>query len=444
MEAGTDADYGCAVARPLRPVQRQPFCSQRQAPRRPRAKPVRHLEEANMIHSHSLLPGAGQRRARRAATALIAMLLTGLSAAPALAQGNADRITTARLGAVYAFSGPVAIYSATIKNGLDMALSELNAKGDLKLDVLMEDDRSSKDDAINVYQKFIQRDQALLIFGPLIGSQVFAAGPLAQRAKVPVMLTSVATPGITGIGDHIFRTSVESATIIPGTVKAAKAQLKTARAVQIYTNDDQFSVGEFKAYEAALKAEGVQILGAETVRTGDVDFSAQLTKIRSLNPDTLVISSQGQEAVGLITQARKLGLDKVHIIGGNAFNAAGVVKEAGAAMEGALSATPWFLAMEHPKNVAFVKAYRDRFKSDPDWLAAQTYDAVHIVKQALLAANIGKGDSVAVARSKLRNSLAAIKSYDGVLGKIEFDDKRDPRVAGAVIKVQGGKHVIAQ
>lgn len=394
-----------------------------------------------MFLRHYSPPVSGFNRASRAGAALASLLLAGAVALPVAAQ---ETITTAKLGAVYAFSGPVAIYSTTIKNGLDLAVAELNAKGDLKIDLVLEDDRSTKDDAINVYQKFIQRDQALLIFGPLIGGQVFAAGPLAQRAKVPVMLTSVATPGVTLIGDNIFRTSVESAAIIPATVKAAKDLLKTARVAQIYTNDDQFSVGEFKAYEAALKANGIQIAGAETVRTGDVDFSAQLTKIKAMNVDTLVVSSQGQEVVGILTQARKLGLDKVRFIGGNAFNAAGVVKEAGAAMEGALSAAPWFLAMEHPKNVEFVKKYRDKYKSEPDWLAAQTYDAVYIVKQALLAAKIGKDDSVAVARAKLRDSLAAIKTYDGVLGKIEFDEKRDPRVAGAVIKVEGGKHVIAR
>jgi branched-chain amino acid transport system substrate-binding protein len=219
------------------------------------------------------------------------------------------------------------------------------------------------------------------------------------------MLMSVATPGVTGIGDHIFRTSVESATIIPATVKAARELFKSSRVAQIYTNDDQFSVGEFKAYEAALKSNGIQIAGVETVRTGDVDFSAQLTKIKAMNIDTLVVSSQGQEVVGILTQARKLGLDKVRFIGGNAFNAAGVVKDAGAAMEGALSATPWFMAMKHPKNVEFVKKYRDKFKSDPDWLAAQTYDAVYIVRQALMSAKISKSDSLAVARSKLRDSL---------------------------------------
>lgn len=372
-----------------------------------------------------------------------AVLAMAMAASGPVAAQSADAITTAKLGAVYAFSGPYAIYSTTIKNGLDMAVAEVNAQGGPKLELSMEDDRSTKDDAINVYQKFIQRDSSLLIFGPLTGGQVFAAAPLAQRAKVPVMLTSVATPGVTGVGDYVFRTSVESATIIPATVKVAKQDLKVAKVAQIYTNDDQFSLGEFKAYEAALKANGIQVVDVETVRTGDVDFSAQLTKIKSFNPDTIVISSQGQESVGLMTQARKLGMDKVNFLGGNAFNSAGVVKEAGKAMEGALSATPWFLSMSHPKNVEFVKKYREKYSADPDWLAAQSYDAVHVVKQALVNAKISQKDDTATARTKLRDALAAIKNYDGVMGKIEFTANRDPVVAGAVIKVENGKHVIA-
>lgn len=369
-----------------------------------------------------------------------AFALSLLAAACLPAQAQGDLITSAKLGGVFAFSGPLAIYSGPVKNGLEMAVAELNAKGDLKLELQLEDDRSTKDDAINVYQQFIQRDNVLAILGPVTGGQVFAAAPLAQRAKVPVMLTSVATPGVTNVGDYVFRTSVESATIIPATVKVAKETLHIAKAAQIYTNDDQFSVGEFKAYEAALKASGVQVVDTETVRTGDVDFSAQLTKIKSLNPDALVISSQGQESVGLITQARKLGLDKVVLLGGNAFNAAGVVKESGKSMEGALSATPWFVTMNNAKNLEFVKNYRAKYSSDPDWLAAQSYDAIYVIKQALLAARIKKTDDTATARSKLRDALAAIKTYDGVMGRIDFKPNRDPIVAGAVIQVEGGKH----
>jgi len=112
-------------------------------------------------------------------------------------------------------------------------------------------------------------------------------------------------------------------------------------------------------------------------------------------------------------------------------------------MEGAMSATPWSIGMSHPKNVEFVKRYRERFKSDPDWLAAQTYDAMFLIKQALLNAKIAKTDSTATARTKLRDALAAIKSYDGVMGKIVFTADRDPVVPGAIIRVENGKHVLA-
>ena len=366
-----------------------------------------------------------------------------LACATSHAQRAPDTIASAKLGAVYAFTGPLAIYTTTVRNGLQMAVAEIDAAGGVRLDLALEDDRSTKDDAINVYQKFIQRDNVLAILGPVTGGQVFAAAPLAQRARVPVMLTSVATSGVTGIGDYVFRTSVESSAIIPATAKVAHDRFHLSRVAEITANDDQNAVGDRRAYEAAFKALGTPVLDVETIRTGDVDYSAQLTKIKSLDPDALVITAQGEQVVGIMTQARKLGLDKVRFLGANSFNAAGVVKEAGKAMEGALSATPWFVSMTTPKNVEFVRRYRERYNADPDWLAAQSYDAIYLIEQALVNAKIARTDDVGTARAKLRDALAAIRSFDGVLGRIEFSATRDPMVAGAVIEVRDGRHVLA-
>jgi branched-chain amino acid transport system substrate-binding protein len=395
------------------------------------------------MHASDLFPDREPAMTRRSMSPRLAAALLACVCTLAAAQRGADTITSAKLGAVYAFSGPLAIYTTTVRNGLEMAAAEINASNGIKLDLVLEDDRSTKDDAINVYQKFIQRENALIILGPVTGGQVFAAAPLAQRAKVPVMLTSVATSGVTNIGDYVFRTSVESSAIIPATVRVAHDQMHLSRVAEITANDDQNAVGDRRAYEAAFKAVGVNLLDVETIRTGDVDYSAQLTKIRSFNPDSLIVTAQGEQAVGIITQARKLGMDKVRFLGANSFNATGVVKEAGKAMEGALSATPWFVSMPTPKNVAFVRRYREQYKSDPDWLAAQSYDAVYLIEEALLNAKIGRVDDVATARTKLRDALAAIKNFDGVLGRIQFNANRDPMVAGAVIEVRNGQHVLA-
>lgn len=364
-------------------------------------------------------------------------LIAGL--ASAAQPGGGVPIGRIHLGAVYALSGPIAIYSATIKNALDLALGEVNAGQGPKITMTLEDDRSTQDEPVNIYQKFARRDRVHVIFGPLTGKQVFASRPVAQSAEVPVILTSVATPGVTD-GQWIFRTSVESAQIIPLAVKQAVAKFGVKTAALIHAKDDEFTLGELKAFKAALKEHGVEIVAEESYLTGDVDFRAQLTKIKGASPDLLVFAVQGEEGVGIAKQARRLGIT-AQFIGGNALNSAKVIAEAGEAMEGAVSATPWFIEMNHPENRAFVKKYRERFKSDPDWLAAQTYDAVHVLAKAAAAARITEQDDLQTARRKLRDALRQVE-HVGALGPLEFLPNGDPKVSGAVTRVRNGKPVL--
>lgn len=356
---------------------------------------------------------------------------------------NSKPLKEIDVGATYALTGPAAIYSRAIVNAINMAKEEINSSGGVTLKIDLQDDRTQKDEAINLYKKFIERDKKLVIIGPLLGKQVFAAAPIAQENKTPVLLTSVATPGVTKIGDYIFRTSVESANIIPLAVKEAKNKLNIQNICSIYAKDDEFALGEYKAFEKALKENGINIIDTETFLTGDVDFRSQLTNIKNAKPDAVVIAAQGEEVVSISTQARQLGIPQdVRFIGGNAFNATNVIKEAGKAMEGSISATPWFLEMENEKNKAFVKKYKEKFGENPDWLSAQTYDAMYILKQVFENAGITEADSISDARKKFRDALAKIKSFDGVLGKFGFDDIGDPTVSGVVITVKDGKHVL--
>lgn len=347
------------------------------------------------------------------------------------------------IGATYALTGPAAIYSKTIVNAINMALEEIN-DSDLytaELDIILEDDRTDNNEAINLYQRYIDRDKVHVIIGPLLGRQVFSAAPIAQEKKTPVLLTSVATAGVTGIGDYIFRTSIESTKIIPYTVEAAVAKLGIKTVAIFYTQDDEFSVGEFNAFKSALDAKNVEILTIETHITGDMDFKAQLSSIKSANPDAIVLAAQGEEIVSITSQAKAMGIEQ-RFLGGNAFNSNQVLQEAGAAMYGALSATPWFIEMQHKENVEFVEKYKLKFDEDPDWLAAQTYDALYIIADAVERAQINKEDSLETARDKIRDAFAATSNFSGVLGVFGFDDIGDPTISGAVITNEGGKHVL--
>ncbi|WP_413299911.1 ABC transporter substrate-binding protein [Bacillus sp. 1P10SD] len=345
------------------------------------------------------------------------------------------------VGATYGLTGPVAIYSETVVNAIKLVKEDIKNSGKLKMNVILEDDRSDKNEAINLYQKFIDRDKSDIIIGPLIGNQVFAATPIAQDAKIPVMLTTVATPGVTDIGDFVFRTSGESPHFIPKAVKAAVEHFNVKKVAVIHAKDDEFAIGEYKAFKSSFEKEGVKIVDDEVYLTGDIDFSSQLTKIKASSPDIIAIAAQAEEVVAITTQARQLGID-VSFIGGNAFNASNTLKEAGSAMEGSISATPWFIEMETEENKQFVEKYRNKFGKDPDWLSAQTYDALQIIAKAYLEAGITSKDNINERRIKLRDAIAKIKEYKGVLGTFGFTKNGDPTVSGTVIIVKDGKHML--
>jgi branched-chain amino acid transport system substrate-binding protein len=132
--------------------------------------------------------------------------------------------------------------------------------------------------------------------------------------------------------------------------------------------------------------------------------------------------------------ARRLGIPlPVHFIGGNGFNSPQLAKIAGAAAEGAISGAAWFIGSKRPQNVSFVTAFTKRYGHAPDQFAAQAYDGLHILAQAI------KDAHTTTDRKAVRDALAGIKHYQGATGDFSFTPGRDALVAGSVLIVKGGK-----
>ncbi|MBI3942322.1 MAG: ABC transporter substrate-binding protein, partial [Chloroflexi bacterium] len=166
------------------------------------------------------------------------------------------------------------------------------------------------------------------------------------------------------------------------------------------------------------------------------DYSAQLTKIKGLNPEAIVISALAEEAASIMSQARQLGIPAtVPFIGGNGFNSPKLAQLAGQAAEGAISGAAWLISAENPGNQAFVKAYKAKYGSDPDQFSAQAYAGVYILANAIKAAN--SKDSQAI-----REAMAKTKDVDTVLGKFSFDKDRDPVHEPIVQMVKNGQFAL--
>ncbi len=277
-----------------------------------------------------------------------------------------------------------------------------------------------------------------VILGPTLSAEAKSADPLAQEAGVPVIASSNTVAGIVEIGDYIFRTSLPESAVIPNTIKVTKAAFNLKKVAIMYGNDDAYTQGGYDVFKATLAAEGIEVLTEETFAKGDTDFSAQLTKIQSLNPDAIIVSALAEEAANILLQARTLGLpESIRIIGGNGFNSPKLAQIAGKAAEGAISGSAWNVSSTYPASADFVKAFNAEYSANPDQFAAQAYTAAWVAATAIK--NAGSVDHAAV-----RAALAKISGMESPLGSFSFNEKRDPVHEAVVLIVKDGKFVVFQ
>ncbi len=373
---------------------------------------------------------------RKSSTPVAVAALLVLLAAP---QARAQATKTAKVGAALSMTGDAAVYGATQKAGVLLAVDEVNQKHPvpgLKLEAIIEDDGSKPQQGINVFQRFINHDKVSVIIGPTLSTTAAAADPIAQGARVPVLAVSNTAPkGITDIGDHIWRVSLTEKQVIPGAVKKARAKLGFKTAGVLYGNDDVFTKAGYDVMSAALADEGVKVLGTQTFARPDRDYNAQLTALIGQHPDVLMVSALAENAAGIVVQARQLGY-KGPIMGGNGFNSPGFIKNAGAAAEGVLVGTAWNSASPDPVNQAFIQAMKAR-GNNPDQFAAQAYTGVLVVAEAM---RLGGGAS----RDQVNAGFAKVKDLPTPLGKFSFLPTRDGNHEPAVQIVKDGKFQILQ
>lgn len=347
---------------------------------------------------------------------LLRSLLALCFAAGSVAAAQAADV---KIGIAESLSGPAGQYGISIRRGFELAADEINAAGGVngnKLQLLIEDEQGKKDEAINVFKKLIFQDKVLMVFGPTLSNSAQAADPIAQGAKTVAFGTSNTANGITSIGDYIFRNSVTEADVLPETLRVAVKHAHVKKVAVMYGNDDVFTVSGYDNFKKALEDAHIPVTTTETFAKGDVDFKAQLTKIKATNPDAIVLSALLAEGAPIMVQARQLGIN-VPFIGGNGMNSTKIFSLAPGASNDLYVGSPWSASNDSPENVAFIKAFQAKFNTMPDQFAAQSYDGMHIMVQALkeikLTGNLAKD------RAELRNALPSVK-WTGATGAFQF------------------------
>lgn len=336
-----------------------------------------------------------------------------------------------RIGIAEALTGNASQYGLSIRKGFELALSEIAAKGGIngqKVQLIIEDEQGRKEEAINAFKKLIFQDKVLMLFGPTLSNSAQAADPVAQSARIVVFGTSNTADGITSIGSYVFRNSVTEADILPVTLKAAVRNTGLKRVAVLYGNDDIFTKSGYDNFEKALHDLKIPVTTTEVFAKGDVDFKPQLTKIKASNPDAIVLSALVAEGAPIMVQARQLGLT-LPFIGGNGMNSPRIFELAKNHSDNLWVGSPWSLENPAAVNKRFIAAYQGAYGSLPDQFAAQAYDAMYIVAQALKKNKVT--GVLETDRRALRDALPAIQ-WNGATGPFSFRQAtgRDGKPAG--------------
>ncbi|MGE5576154.1 MAG: ABC transporter substrate-binding protein [Syntrophothermus sp.] len=359
---------------------------------------------------------------------LIVVLAIGLIGLPALA---AEPI---KIGTVLPTTGPIATFGQSTLNGIRLAIEEINAAGGVlgrPIELINEDTKSDATETRNAVAKLITRDNVLAIIGEVASTNTLAGAPVAQAEKVPMVTPGSTNEKVTEVGDYIFRTVFIDPYQGKVVANFAAKSLKAKRAALLTALSSDYSMGLASVFKAEFTKRGGKIVSEQSYSEGDQDFSAQLTKIRSIKPDVLYIPGYYTEIALIARQAKQLGV-KVQILGSEGTESPKLFELGGDAVEGILFSTHYSAEVKNPIAQRFLKNYKAKYGKDPEALSALGYDAALVVADAIKRA--GKVD-----RNALRDALARTKNVQVVTGVITLDAKRNPIKSVVILRVEKGQ-----
>ena len=346
---------------------------------------------------------------------------------------NPDEIP---IGHFASMSGAEATFGQSTDDGIKLAVEETNAKGGIggkKVKLLTMDDQGKAEDAASVVTRMIEQEKVVAIMGEVASSRSLAAAPIAQLKKIPMVTPSSTNPKVTEVGDYIFRTCFIDP--FQGTVMAkfAYENLKFKKIAVFRDVKSDYSVGLADFFIQKFKGLGGQITVDVSYQSDDVDFKAQLTNIKSSEPEAIFIPGYYTAVALIARQARELGI-KAKLLGGDGWDSPKLSEIGGKDVDGGAFSNHYSNETTDPIAVDFMKRFKAKFNMMPDGLSAAGYDAAKVL---LLAMENAAAGGKPLTGPAIRDELAKVKNYHGVTGNISIDEKRNAVKSAVVVEVQG-------
>ncbi|MBM7867717.1 ABC transporter substrate-binding protein [Heliobacterium gestii] len=359
-----------------------------------------------------------------------------------------------KIGALVDKSGKGADWGKKNEIAAKIAVDEINAAGGIngsKIELVVKDTGGKNEEAVNLTRTLAEEGVAAIV-GPFFSGECEVAFPQANKLSVPIISPSSAKAGVSEKNrPWAFRNSMTDDKLLhDATPRFVNAYNVKAVAV-IHDEKDAWSkaVGttdlprEFKALGVTIVNEGNFL----TYKTGETNFAAIVTQIKTLNPDAIAFGGLYNEAASFAKEMERQGLKKP-LLGGVGMYSAALIQQGGKAVEDFVATSCFNVYTDNAR----VKSFVDKFKPEaakitpaddlPGSFEAQFYETFSMLADVLKKANKTDASPVAELRGAVKDGLSGLKDFEGVTGKTSMDEKGDGVKANYPMVVKNGKYEV--
>ena len=349
--------------------------------------------------------------------------------------------TTFKIGTIGPLTGENAIYGLAVANGAKIAVEEINASDSaIKFELQSQDDVADGETSVNAYNKLMDWGMQLLV-GPTTTGAAQAVSAVANTDRTFMLTPSASSTDVIDGKDNVFQVCFTDPNQGVNAAKFLAQKYADEKFVLFYNSGDAYSSGIADSFKAQAAESKLEIVDEETFKDDSAtSFTNQLTKAKQAGATMIFAPIYYTPASVLLKNAKDMGYD-VKMMGCDGMD--GILGVEGfdtSLAEGLLLMTPF--SADDEKNADFVNAYKDKYGDTPDQFAADAYDGVHAVAEALKEAGLGVDADPTEAAEKLSKAMLKI-TVDGLTGKLTWNDKGQVQKEPTAYVITDGKYVQA-
>ncbi len=378
------------------------------------------------------------------AAAMLVVPLAGCSQEEEPGTDTSGGLEPVIIGGLAPLTGTVSQYGVAVNNAVQMAVDDINENGGIlggrKIKYVYKDEKGDAQEATTAYSALVENENIVALIGDVTSAPCKAVAAKAAADNMPMLTPSGTDAEITEIGENVFRTCFIDPYQGELMANYAAKKLNAKTAAVLYDNGDPYSTGIALAFEEAAKTEGMTVTNMEGYATKSTDFKAQLTRIKSSNPDVLLLPVYYNDVALIVKQIKQLGIESI-LLGADGWDGVAAQltdEESRSVVNGnAYFCSQYSASSTDPELQSFLKEYKEKYGLEPNMFAVLGYDSMHIMAEAINKAGTTEDPDAIIEALKQTN-------YKGLTGTTTFDEKRNPVRDAIITSFENGNYKVIE